>query len=267
MSRMKLTAAALLLGALATYGHDRYVSDVLPGEADKAVSAETPLPVALPRTVQDVDRQARDELLARLRNPHKKIYPYHAQLKVTVPGFEEDQGKSDSGEYFIVHAYEEGDWRVAHKGDDHTFVEQSSEALSFGTGWDLSAWFSRRDEHRGGSPLVLPEWMLQDAFLLGIDGEENRALFSFTLQSKPSGAVQVEVDIETGLIAAMTMSFSEYVQDVGIQVMDIRVEVVDLQFGEAYTAVYGTARSRAPVEIGSSHTEVAPLRVGVKPGV
>ncbi len=261
MQKLTLTATFLLLSALTLYGRERYLGDVLPGEDATAPAEEVPSGPAAPRSLHAARGAAAADLLADLGQRMRAVYPYEATLRVTIPGLSSDEEWGGGDELFVVRAFAEDEWFVVHHGDEHTFVDCSADGFGFGTGWDLRAWLAQGGPGGGGSALTLPDWMLQEEFLEGVDPEGERASFAFTLQSEPLCAAQIEVDLETALIASMTLSLSEYVEGYGVQYLDIQAEVTQVSFD-----VDAPVTGPRPGD-DARFAEVAPLRVGAKPGV
>jgi len=260
---LKLSVATILmtLCVLTLYGKQRYDGDVLPGEDVTTPADEVPPGPTPVRSVRPVDASDGEDLLVDLREGLPAAFPYEARLRVTIPGFEGDDEWEGGNELFVVRAFSPDDWFVVHHGDERTFVGRSEGSTSFGTGWDLKAWLARGPAGEAGTALTLPSWMLTDEFLQGVDPDGRHASFAFTLQSDPACKVQADVDVETALISSLTLSFSQYVEGVGMQIMDIRAEVEEVRFGDDVEDSGRRPRDAAHL------AEVAPLRLGVKPGV
>ena len=265
MMKPVLIGLGLFTLTLTLYGKQRYINDVLPGEAVPFTEDELPATPQSLRELAPVEGQARATLIADLRARAAGVYPYQATLEVSLPELAADEEWEGGEEQFLVRAFSESEWFLVHHGDDRTFVDRSGSALSFGTGWDLGKWLTRGPDHEvsGGGALTLPTWMLSEEYLQGIDEETGEARFGLTLESRPKALVEVDVDTRTGLIAGLTMMVAESVDGYGVQMMNVALEVVDVEFGIEFDVENAGPR---PSDAAATFGEAPALRVGVVPG-
>lgn len=260
MFKTTLVGFGLFTLTLSLYGKERYFDDVLPGEHAPYVEEESPLALGEPRALVDVEGLERTQLIRELRERAVNVRPFQALVEVELPSLMMDEEFEGGTEAFVVRSYGPGEWSVQHRRDPRTYVDQSGNELRFGTGWDLGAWLSRGPADGGGA-LTLPAWMIDEAYLVGLDAKSGEAQFDFTLESQPSARVEAQVDLTTGLLAGLSLSFFEEVDRYGVQVFDIMVDVKEVTFDVAEDFVAGR-----PGEGGASYAETPALRVGVVPG-
>lgn len=179
-------------------------ADVLPGETQayeptKDAVGSSELPIRIPTRLLKPDEKP--AILAKLRKAAAQLGSYEAELYVeTFTSRKQNDGPSVK---FLLRAWGRRRWRVVDvEGDGGLFVSASSLGIDGGLPWRQADVHIAPGPDAVGpeSPLVVPEWLLDERYLEGVEDHMGLAKFSLSLEGSDFVVVEVSADLATGTV-------------------------------------------------------------------